>query len=111
MLDEMSIREKIEWTGHKFSGYVDFGADIPNNCTPEAKEALVIMVNSVNERLKMPISYFFINGLSGREKAFIVKRCLEFIRKIGVEIISLKFNGAASNVSRYSNFFKYQYIC
>jgi len=99
MLDEMAIRKKIEWTGHKFSGYFDFGADIPNDCTPEAKEALVIMVNCVNGRWKMPISYFFIDGLGGREKANIVKRCLEFIHNSGVEIISLTFDGAASNVS------------
>lgn len=45
MLDEMAIRQKIEWTGHKFSGYVYFGADIANDNTPEAKEAFVIMVN------------------------------------------------------------------
>jgi len=37
MLDEMAIRKKIEWTGHKFSGYVDSGADIANDSTPEAK--------------------------------------------------------------------------
>ncbi|KAF0759957.1 Uncharacterized protein FWK35_00018685 [Aphis craccivora] len=35
--------------------YVDFGADIANDCTPEAKEALVIMVNYVNGCWKMPI--------------------------------------------------------
>lgn len=99
MLDEMAIRKKIEWTGHKFSGYVDFGADIANDSTPEAKEALVIMVNCVNGRWKIPIAYFFIDGLGGREKANIVKRCLEFIHESGIEIISLTFDGAASNIS------------
>jgi len=111
MLDEMAIREKIEWTGYKFSGYVYFGADVPNYCTPEAKEALVIMVNCVNGRWKMSISYYFIDGLGGREKAIIVKCCLEFIHNNGVKIIFLQFNGAASNVSRYGKFLRYQYIC
>ena len=41
LLDEMAIRKKIEWTGHKFSGYIDFGADINNDSLPEPKEALV----------------------------------------------------------------------
>ncbi|XP_008181858.1 uncharacterized protein LOC103309071 [Acyrthosiphon pisum] len=40
--------ERAEKIGHKFSGYVDFGADIADDSTLEAKEALVIMVNYVN---------------------------------------------------------------
>jgi len=57
------------------------------------------MVNCVNGLWKIPISYFFIDGLGGRKKANIVKRCLEFIRESGIEIISLTFDGAASNIS------------
>lgn len=40
----MSIRKQIEWTGVKFYGYVDIGANIDSNTLPEANEALVFML-------------------------------------------------------------------
>lgn len=99
MLDEMAIRKNIEWTGHKFSGYIDFGADIINDILPEAKEALVFMLNCVNGRWKLPVAYFLIDGLGGYEKANLVKRCLQFIYDSGAKVISLTFDGIASNIS------------
>ena len=59
MLDEMAIRKKIEWTGHKFSGYIDFGADINNDSLPKAKEAVVFMVSLCEWMLETSCCIFF----------------------------------------------------
>lgn len=99
VIDEMSIRKKIEWTGEKFVGYVDIGASVEADSLPEAKEAIVFLVTSVNGNWKIPVGYFFIDGLSGTERANLVNMCLEFLHPSGVTITSITFDGAAANIS------------
>jgi hypothetical protein len=45
----------------------------------------------------LPIGYFLINGLGAEDKANLVKGCLLMLHKVGVEIASLTFDGAAAN--------------
>lgn len=59
VLDEMAIRKQIEWTGKKFVGYVDFGANVDSDSLPEAKEVLVFMLVALNAQWKIPVGYFF----------------------------------------------------
>lgn len=42
VIDEMSIRQQVEWTGSKFTGYIDIGADFDSDMLPEAREAIVL---------------------------------------------------------------------
>lgn len=102
ILDEMSIRRQIEWTGQKFSGYVDIGTKLDSDILPEAKEVLVFMLVCVNSSWKIPVGYFFLDGLTGIEKAELVKRCLEFIHESGVTVTSLTFDGAPVNFTMAS---------
>ena len=59
VLDKMAIRRQVEWDGHSYSGYFDMGSSLP-----VAKVALVFLIVSVTERLKIPLAYFLINGLN-----------------------------------------------
>lgn len=99
VMDEIAIRKQIEWTGKKFTGYIDLGTNLDADNLPEAKEALVFMVVAVNDSWKVPVGYFLIDGLCGSEKANLVNKCLEFIHDSGIVISSLTFDGAASNIS------------
>jgi len=38
MMDEMVIRKKVEWNGHKFHGYVDMRTNMDDDGLPEAKK-------------------------------------------------------------------------
>ncbi|GBM96048.1 hypothetical protein AVEN_111442-1 [Araneus ventricosus] len=55
IVDEISIRKNIEWDGDKFSGYVDLGTQLNNDCLPPVKQALTFMLNA---NWKIPVAYF-----------------------------------------------------
>ena len=49
MLDEMAIKKHVSWDGKRFRGYVDLGNGVDDDdSSPVAKDALVLMVVSVN---------------------------------------------------------------
>lgn len=64
-----SIRFPIIHTGILHCRYLDIGTDEQSDNPVEAKEALVFLVNCVNDRWKLPVGYFLIDGLSGSRKA------------------------------------------
>lgn len=99
VIDEVAIRQQVEWDGKKYYGFVNCGASVSTDTISEAKEALVIMLVGVNTHWKIPIGYFLINGLNGQEKANIILRALEFIGESAVVVSSLTFDGAPSNFS------------
>ncbi|CAH0558772.1 unnamed protein product [Brassicogethes aeneus] len=99
VMDEMSIRKQVEWTGNKFVGYVDVGTRLESDSLPKAREALVFMLVCLNGSWKLPIGYFLLDGLGASEKAELVKKCLQFIAESGVIVTSLTFDGAPTNLS------------
>lgn len=99
VLDEMSIRKRIEWDGKKTYGYVDIGTMVEGDILEEAREALVLMAVALNAHWKIPVAYFMTNGLNGEEKANIIRNGLEFIHKTNIIVASITFDGAASNIS------------
>ncbi|VEN64055.1 unnamed protein product [Callosobruchus maculatus] len=99
VFDEMSIRHKVEWDGYKTYGYIDLGLDVESENLEEAKEALVFMVVALNGTWKIPVAYFLINKLCASEKANLLLNCLEFVHETGVEIVSVTFDGAPTNLS------------
>lgn len=102
IFDEMSIRKLVEWDGKQFTGYVDMGTEIDSDELPEAREVVVFMLVALNGSWKIPVAYFFINGLGGREKANLLVQCLEFVHESGVKVLSVTFDGAASNMTMAS---------
>ena len=70
MLDQMAIKRHVSWDGFR---YRDFGNGIEDDSSPFAKDALVFMAVHVNGSWKFPLAYFFIDGLSGSERANLFK--------------------------------------
>lgn len=101
-MDEMAIRQQVEWnhSEQRFVGYVDYGLEIdePENL-PLAKQALVFLVTGINERWKIPVAYFLVAGLTSEELASITRQVLEFVARSGVQIIALTFDGLPANVA------------
>lgn len=101
MLDEMSIKSQVIWNEQlkNFVGYVDYGTGCDNDNTEKATEALVFLVNAVNDKWKAPIAYYLANKLSAQDKANITNELLIQLHSTGAEVISLTFDGAPSNKS------------
>lgn len=99
VFDEMAIRKHVEWNGKRFLGYVDIGSGVENDSVPVATEALVLMLVSLNSNWKIPCGYFFITGMSGEERANVIKQCLLKLHDIGVTVASVTCDGPSCNFS------------
>lgn len=99
MMDEVAIRQQLEWDGSRYQGYIDMGTNLDSDSMPLAKEALTFMVVAVNDTFKLPVGYFLIDGLGGLERASLVNQCLSRLHDVGVTVVSLTFDGAAANLS------------
>lgn len=99
VIDEMSIRRRIEWDGQKLHGYVDMGTGLEGDHLAEAKEALVFLVTAVNSNFKVPIAFFLVDGVSGLQRAELVKQALALIHDTGIIVVALTFDGCAANLS------------
>eukprot|EP00794_Sanderia_malayensis_P001993 gene1993-2263_t len=93
ILDEMAMRKHISWDGERYCGYVDIGNGNDDDSFPVAKDVLVFMVVAVNNSWKVPCPYFFINGLTGSERANLVMLCIKKLHEVGVSVISLTCDG------------------
>jgi hypothetical protein len=103
MMDEVAIRQQLEWDGKKFCGYIDMGTGTDDDSLPIAKEALVFMVVAVNDCFKLPVGYFLIDGLGALERANLVNQCLTKLHDVGINVIALTFDGASSNIAMANN--------
>lgn len=99
IIDEMNIRQDIHYNGKIVEGYVDLGCESDVNTDLVAKEALVFLVSSMNERWKIPVAYFFINSLTGLQKSKLLLDCIRRLQSIGVVVSSLTFDGLQSNIA------------
>lgn len=105
IIDEMSIKQHVHWTGTRHQGYIDFGLNSETeemDNLPYAKDAFVIIVVGMNTSWKIPIAYYLINGISTEEKANIILNCLRELHTTGIIIKTLTFDGAANNLSMAS---------
>ena len=103
MLDEMAIKKHVEWNGERMLGYVDMGTGINDDTAPLATEALVFMVVCVDSHWKVPVGYFLIKGLSGAERANLVRQCIMKLTEIGVKIVSITCDGPSCHISMLRN--------
>lgn len=99
VMDEIKIRELLEWDGKKTHGYVDYGVELEDEGNNQAKEAFVFMAVCINGKWKLPVGYFFTDGLNGQQKSALVLQCLKLIRETGARVLSLTFDGAPSNIA------------
>lgn len=99
--DEMAIREHLEYDGVQFSGYVDLGCNIGCDDSTLATQALVFMVTCVNSAWKIPIAYYFIKGISAKEKSNLLTECLKVLHETGLKIISITCDGTSTNLGMF----------
>ena len=99
MLDEMAIMRAIDLSGDDVLGYVDIGNGVKDDSAPQASNALVFMLVALNDRWKVPVAHFLINGLSGKEQANLVKQCLLKLHDIGAEVVSLTCDGPSAHLT------------
>lgn len=101
MLDEMSIKIQIDFDGVKSYGHIDVGIPQDNDELSAAKEALVLMVVAHNSSWKIPIAYFFIKSLTGKEKANIINEAIYRLHEINVNITSITSDGPSVNFQMF----------
>ncbi|XP_032831685.2 DNA transposase THAP9 [Petromyzon marinus] len=97
--DEMPLRPHVEWDRRRYHGRVDLGTGLDADSLPAARAALTFMLVAINASWKLPVGYFLIDGLSGSERANLVRRCLSAVHDAGAQVVSLTFDGAAANLS------------
>lgn len=66
---------------------------------PLASEVLVFMLVAINQNFKLPIAYYFIDKLNGLEKAELLKTILYTLYEKNINVVSITFDGASSNIS------------
>lgn len=57
------------------------------------------MLVALNANWKVPIGYFLISSLNGKERANILVNCLKLFAETGIHVNSLTFDGASVNVT------------
>lgn len=98
--DEMAIRQQTQLNGKRTVGWVDYGlgqSEVDEIATQVY--AFVLVCNDQN--WKIPLGYFFINGLQGTRKANLIKICLEKCNHVGV-VVALTFDGCSANFTAVS---------
>jgi len=97
----MAIRKHVEWDGKEFRGYVDIGTGVQDDTLPPATEALVFMIVALNSNWKLPVGYFFLNGLNRTDKANLVKQCVSRLHDLKIVVSSITCDGASSNIAMF----------
>lgn len=85
-------REKISWV-------VDVGTKTSDDSFSIAKDTFVLMLVAINGRWKLPIGYFFVDGISGEQRCNLVLRAASLANEKGAHIVGITCDGAASNLS------------
>lgn len=101
MMDEMAIRQHLQYDNATatYYGSIDLGNGMTNDSLDMAKECFVLMVVSVNENWKIPIGYFLVSNLNSSQKSEIIKHALTVLQSTGIKVISLTFDGCATNLT------------
>ncbi len=62
------------------------GTELDSDTLSVAKNALTFMVVAVNDRWKLPVGYFLIDGLNGTERSNLVLKCLEKLDAVDINV-------------------------
>lgn len=64
----------------------------------QAKNALVVMVVSLDSNWKIPIGYFLIDGIDATTNAGLISESLTRLHEIGVTVVSLTLDGPLRSI-------------
>lgn len=101
MFDAMYIRQHSQWdrATKKYLGHNMTRNKSNNSCLPLATQALVFMVCGIQNDFKLPIGYFLNNGAKSDEIADMNTEIMYRLSQIGVQLVSITYDGAAENVA------------
>lgn len=96
--DEIFIRKHVQWVHpqKRYSGLVTYGRRHEDE-HPVANNAIFFLVNLVESGRSLILGYFLIKSLTGIEKAQLLKDVIARINNTGVCLISMSFDGLATN--------------
>lgn len=99
MLDEIGIKKGIQYLRDgKLRGYVDVGSGIETcDDIPLAKDALVFMAVALDDRWKISLGYFLVNGIDASANVGLIRDCLQRLDDINVEVASLTLDGPSQH--------------
>lgn len=92
--DEMSIRRHAQWSDaeKRLIGMVSYGEKDENGELPVAHQALTSLITGINEKISIPVAYFFITSLTRAERAALIDEILRRLVQVGVKIMNLTFD-------------------
>lgn len=96
--DEVFIRQHVQYVDNqkKFLGFITYGDDEDKELSI-AKQAIVFMVNGINEAISIPVAHQFVASLTAEKKAKLLLEVIHEISKTGAKIINITFDGLAEN--------------
>lgn len=97
--DEIALRQQVDFDGKRNYGHIDMGTEMDDDSLPLAKEAFVFMLVGINSHWKMPLGYFFVDGLNAEEKKNLLLACLERLHNIAITVVAVTHDGQAANLS------------
>lgn len=102
LFDEIHIMKHVQWSNstHKLIGYANtdnITTDSSEQKLDVANQALVFIVNGVNESFQLPIAYYFIKSMNGDEKKRLVEEIIGHLIDSGIVVSNVTFDGAQAN--------------
>lgn len=101
MSDDVAIKKQVVWNTEEksFDGFstITNTSTQSENKLPVAKEALVYM--AVGSNFKIPIAFFFLDGLQAIDRAVLTKEVIRAVEATGATVVSLTGDGLAANIS------------
>lgn len=99
MSDDISIRKQVEWNAvtEIFDGFPTATNRNSKKKLPITKVALVFMV--VGHDFKIPVAYFFLNGLQAVDRAILTREITTAVDNTGAKVISLTGDGLSANIA------------
>lgn len=101
VFDEMAIRKHLQWSDSRkqFLGSINYGFRTNSEEMPLAKNALVFMVNGINANFNMSVAFYFIENLTGIEKANLLTEILIALKTCDIRILTVTFDGLCTNIT------------
>lgn len=101
--DEMNIQRSMTWSRatNKFTGLIDVGTPNEDEEFTLAKDVIVFMAVGINAQFQQPIAYYFIQSLTGKEKADLLNQVIDEVTKRGIKIADISCDGHKSNPAMF----------
>jgi hypothetical protein len=95
-IDEMAIKRHVIWQkeSQQFLGQVSFSQNIDDLAT----KVIVFLLTAMNSNWKVPVGYFFTNGLDHQKRAVLLDECFKFLKNIEADFATVTFDGDPANL-------------